>query len=212
MCSCVTHILFLCTLISGSWIPRTQKKCMSIIDFPVLQIHLIFEKSLCLVTAKAVSCVASPKMKEATLFIVASGWCKFSFVVFFLFFFVLSACACCCPCWCGWVVHTFNYVSWRTSLWSFAYACTLTAFQDAFLAVNPFTATMSLENDQQKCEIWNLWAFRRLLFFALARERIFIKTYSVYRRCVTGPANVLFAGASVHLSARKSYRLGPWRG
>ena len=27
-------------------------------------------------------------------------------------------------------------------------------------------------------------------------------------RCVTGPRNILFAGASVHLSTRKFYRLG----
>ena len=40
------------------------------------------------------------------------------------------------------------------------------------------------------------------------RERIFIKTHCTERRCVTGPGNILFAGAAVHLSARTFYRLG----
>ena len=44
--------------------------------------------------------------------------------------------------------------------------------------------------------------------FARAWERIFIKTLSTEGRCVTGPENVLFAGASVHLSARKCLRRG----
>lgn len=53
----------------------------------------------------------------------------------------------------------------------------------------------------------SLFAF----FFALARERIFIKTHSIESRCVTGPENILFAGASVLLSARKFDLLGQWR-
>ena len=44
-------------------------------------------------------------------------------------------------------------------------------------------------------------------FFALACQRIFIKTGSIENRCVIGPETILFAGASVHLSARKFYRL-----
>ena len=46
----------------------------------------------------------------------------------------------------------------------------------------------------------------------MACERIFIKTHSVENRCVIGPENRLFAGASVHLSARRFYRLGQGRG
>ena len=39
---------------------------------------------------------------------------------------------------------------------------------------------------------------------------IFIKRHSTEGRCVTGPEDILFAGASVHRSARKFDRL--WRG
>ena len=42
-----------------------------------------------------------------------------------------------------------------------------------------------------------------VFFFALACERIFINTHSTERSCVTGPENMLFTGACVHLSARK---------
>ena len=35
-----------------------------------------------------------------------------------------------------------------------------------------------------------------------------MKPHSIERRCAIGPENVLFAGASVHLSAQKLYRLG----
>ena len=51
-----------------------------------------------------------------------------------------------------------------------------------------------------------------VFFFALARERSFIKTYSIESRSLTGTENILFAGASAHLSAHKFYRLGQWRG
>ena len=52
--------------------------------------------------------------------------------------------------------------------------------------------------------MWNLkplglFAF----FFALACERIFIKTHNIESRCIIGQENTLFAGASVHLSAQK---------
>ena len=58
-----------------------------------------------------------------------------------------------------------------------------------------------------------------VFFFALAGERIFIKTFSIESRCVIGPENILFAGVigpenilfageSLDLSARKSYKLG----
>ena len=45
-------------------------------------------------------------------------------------------------------------------------------------------------------------------FVALACERIFIKTHSTESRCAIGPENILFAGASMHLSARTFYRQG----
>ena len=48
-------------------------------------------------------------------------------------------------------------------------------------------------------------------FFALARERVFIKTHSFESRIVKGPEGVwvhVFEGVWVHFSARKSYRLG----
>ena len=47
-----------------------------------------------------------------------------------------------------------------------------------------------------------------VFFFARAYERLFIKTHSIQSECVNGPENILFAGASVYLSARKFYRLG----
>ena len=56
--------------------------------------------------------------------------------------------------------------------------------------------------------------FLSSVFFALACERISIKKqekkkkHSIEGRCVIGPENILFAGASVHLSAQTFYRLG----
>ena len=44
-------------------------------------------------------------------------------------------------------------------------------------------------------------------FFTLACERIFIHMRSIEGGCVTGPENILSAGASVRLSARKLFRL-----
>ena len=41
----------------------------------------------------------------------------------------------------------------------------------------------------------------------MTSERIFIKTHGLESRCVIGQENILFAGVSVHLSARKLYRL-----
>jgi len=70
--------------------------------------------------------------------------------------------------------------------------------------INPFTA-MSLENAPKsaKSETLKLFCF----LFALACERNFIKTHSIQSRWVTEPENILSAGASVHLSNRKFYRL-----
>ena len=49
-----------------------------------------------------------------------------------------------------------------------------------------------------------------VFFFALACERIFIKRHSIESRCLIGPENILFQGASVLISARKIY--GGWGG
>ena len=75
------------------------------------------------------------------------------------------------------------------------------------IIINPFTAMMSHKKKKLKnCEFETLECF--VSFLALACERVFIKTHSVESRCVTGPENTLFADASVHISARKFYRLG----
>ena len=49
-----------------------------------------------------------------------------------------------------------------------------------------------------------------IFFFPTACESISVKTNSFENRCVIliGPKNILFAGASVHLSAGKFYGLG----
>ena len=46
-----------------------------------------------------------------------------------------------------------------------------------------------------------------VFLFAQACEKIFIKTQCFESRRAIGPENILFAGASVHLSARKVDRL-----
>ena len=57
----------------------------------------------------------------------------------------------------------------------------------------PFTAMISLENDQ-----WNLWNLKTLslfvVFFALSCERLFIQMDSTESRCVIGLENTLFWG------------------
>ena len=54
------------------------------------------------------------------------------------------------------------------------------------------------------------------LFFCLFFLHLHVKGFSSKRTAlkvgVAGPENVLFGGASVHLLARKFYRLGQWRG
>ena len=59
-------------------------------------------------------------------------------------------------------------------------------------------------NKSEKSETCKPFCF----FFALACETIFIKTRGIESRCAIGPENILFADASVHLSARTFYRLG----
>jgi len=66
---------------------------------------------------------------------------------------------------------------------------------------------------QQQQQMRNLKSFSLfVVFFALACDRILMKTHNIENRCVVGPENRLFVGASVHLSARTFYRLGQWRG
>ena len=75
-------------------------------------------------------------------------------------------------------------------------------------SLNPFTAMMSLQKlpvKVRKLKPVSLFVF---FFAALVCERIFIKKRSVESRCVIGPENILFTGASVHHSARKFYSLG----
>ena len=67
---------------------------------------------------------------------------------------------------------------------------------------------LKMANKSAKLETLSLF----VLFFALACERTVIKAHSIESRCIIGPENILFVGTSVHLSARKSYRLGQWRG
>ena len=69
---------------------------------------------------------------------------------------------------------------------------------------------------KQPIKLWNLKSLSlsqvSVFFFALAWERIFIKMHSMKSRCVIEQKNTLFAGASMHLSARKYCRPGQWRG
>ena len=65
---------------------------------------------------------------------------------------------------------------------------------------------VSLENNNRNAKYDTLSPF--VFLFGLACERILIKTHSTESICVKGPKNILFAGASVHLSARKFHRLG----
>ena len=63
--------------------------------------------------------------------------------------------------------------------------------------VNPFTAVISIENANKSAKFES---FKHVKGFA--SKRIALKLD------VIGPENILFAGASVHLSARKLYVLG----
>ena len=61
---------------------------------------------------------------------------------------------------------------------------------------------LSLETLNPSCLLFctGMWLFC---------ERILMKKmHSTESRCVTGPENTLFAGASVQLSAQKFYKLG----
>ena len=92
--------------------------------------------------------------------------------------------------------------------------------------INPFTLPWChLKTTNKSAKFQTLKSFS-LLSFAQASERIFLKTHSIESRCDIEPENILFenilfenilfenilfASASLHLSARKFYRLGQWR-
>ena len=80
----------------------------------------------------------------------------------------------------------------------------------ASLQFNPFVAIISLENDSSKCKIWNPLAF--LSSFSHFRVKGLLSKGIILNVNVIGPDNILFAGASMHVSVRKMYRLGQWRG
>ena len=65
-----------------------------------------------------------------------------------------------------------------------------------------------MTNENAKFEIFKHF----FLFFPLACERLFIQTHSIEGRCFTGPGNILFADASVHLSARTFLQVGAVKG
>ena len=66
---------------------------------------------------------------------------------------------------------------------------------------------ISLENEQIN-KVQNLKPLSPFVFFfGLACERIVIKMHLIESSCVIGLENILFVGASIHLSARKLYRL-----
>ena len=77
-------------------------------------------------------------------------------------------------------------------------------------SLNPFTATMPLQNDLQKCKIVSPSLF--LFSFSHWHVEGFSSKHTALKVDVTGPENLLFAGVSVRLSAHKCYRLGQWRG
>ena len=70
---------------------------------------------------------------------------------------------------------------------------------------NTFTAMVSFEKKVPNLKPLSFLVF----FFALAHGRISIKMHSTENRIdVTGPENMLFAGVSLHHSARTFYRPG----
>ena len=72
---------------------------------------------------------------------------------------------------------------------------------------NPFIATTSLEMGSENAKFETLKHF--FFFFSLACERKELSSKRIALKLdVTGPENILFAGTSLHLSARKFYTLG----
>ena len=69
-------------------------------------------------------------------------------------------------------------------------------------------------NRAVKYDIWNHLALLLSVLHWHVKVNIYIILWKriTLKIDVTGPENILFACASVHLSARKFYRLGQWRG
>ena len=105
-----------------------------------------------------------------------------------------------------------------------------TARQALQLKANPFIATMSLENNQWKCEIWkplfyffsflsfpSSFFFLPFFFFCLFCFSLYVKHWKagfLSKRTVlkidllyVGPEHFVFAGVCLHFSDRKFYRL-----
>ena len=122
-----------------------------------------------------------------------------------------------------WIHCPVQRVSWRELTWVL---CSVMSFRtpsidnglqelDCLLTVEAMTLTPSVRDVTWKrpLKVRNLKPLNLcVIFFTLACERIFIKTHRIESRCVIGPEHLLFAGASLHLSARKFYRLGQWWG
>ena len=74
--------------------------------------------------------------------------------------------------------------------------------------VNPFTATMSLENDNNaKFEI-----FAPSFVIALPSEKLSVRTILKVDLFDIRPENTLFAGVCVDFSSQKLHELGQWKG
>ena len=67
---------------------------------------------------------------------------------------------------------------------------------------------MSLENEQQSAKFETLNDLSLLYSFLHWHAKEFLSKCIALKVAVTGPENIQFAGASVHLSAGKFYRLG----
>ena len=110
---------------------------------------------------------------------------------------LLHMCVCVCTCMCT-RAHAHVFLS----------ACIGILVKDFSLTPSPPRCHSKTTHRILKSETLTPFClFFFFFFFALACERIFIKVHSTERRCVKR-LDVLFAGTSAHLSARKFYRLG----
>ena len=108
---------------------------------------------------------------------------------------VSLACFCACLCVCTQVCSILKKDQALTAqpvVWTFVF--------------NPFTTTMSLENDHYRGKLQILKRFCFCL--RITCEMVCIKPHRIESRL----ENILFAGVCLHLSARKFYRLGQWWG
>ena len=113
--------------------------------------------------------------------------------------------------------HGLAHVHGFSLQWVSTGACNTVAFQckrrvaNIMLnpALTPLLPRYHLTNKRAKFETPKPFC---LLFCNDMWKDFIIKTHSFESRCVIGPENILFAGASVPLSARQFYRPGLWRG